>query len=183
MKKIFIKYALFFLVLLVGLGADFFSKERARHTLDNKPPVSAIQGFLDLGFIENRGMVFGILNRESHAHAFISFVTWVRVAVCIGVSVFIVMKRQMPFFFLLPFLFIWMGAIGNLIDSFRLGYVVDFIHIHAGKTLDWPFFFNVADAYVCIGAGMLIVTGYFFPEKCMTSSEEPRSKLRGIFHP
>jgi signal peptidase II len=58
-----------------------------------------------------------------------------------------------------------MGAVGNLIDTFTGGYVVDFIHIHAGRFLDWPFFFNLADAYVCIGAGILVLIGIFSREK------------------
>ena len=49
----------------------------------------------------------------------------------------------------------WVGAIGNLIDPFVYGYVVDFIHIHAGNVLNWPFYFNVADA--CITVGMILL--------------------------
>ena len=62
-----------------------------------------------------------------------------------------------------------MGAVGNLIDTFAGGCVVDFIHIHAGTFLDWPFFFNLADAYVCVGAGFLVLTGIFNREKHPTA--------------
>lgn len=43
------------------------------------------------------------------------------------------------------------GALGNLIDRVRLGYVVDFIQIGW-----WPIF-NVADSAICIGAGLLLL--------------------------
>ncbi len=165
MKNQFGKYAFIFLLLVAGLCADQCTKKWANNARRGKPVMTAVPGILELGFIENRGMVFGILNKSDNPHGFISVVTWVRVAVCIAVSIFIVLKRRMSLLFLLPLLFIWMGAVGNLIDTFSLGFVVDFIHIHAWNVLDWPFFFNIADAYVCAGAGILFLSGIINPEK------------------
>jgi signal peptidase II len=45
------------------------------------------------------------------------------------------------------------GIAGNLTDRARLGYVIDFIVLHAGS-YHWPTF-NVADASICIGAFLL----------------------------
>ena len=47
------------------------------------------------------------------------------------------------------------GALGNVIDRIRHGYVVDFIVVH----WDAHYFpaFNVADSCICIGAGLLIL--------------------------
>ncbi|HEV2763600.1 MAG TPA: signal peptidase II, partial [Pyrinomonadaceae bacterium] len=45
------------------------------------------------------------------------------------------------------------GIVGNLTDRVRLGYVVDFIVLHAGP-YHWPTF-NVADAVICLGALLL----------------------------
>lgn len=53
------------------------------------------------------------------------------------------------------------GAVGNMIDRFRLGYVVDFIHFRVGW-FDFPIF-NVADSCVVIGAGLLIIASLFGP--------------------
>jgi len=47
------------------------------------------------------------------------------------------------------------GAIGNLIDRFRLGYVVDFVDVFV-KSHHWPAF-NVADSAICIGIGLLFL--------------------------
>ena len=45
------------------------------------------------------------------------------------------------------------GALGNVIDRVRLGYVIDFIHVH---WQDWYFpAFNVADSAISVGAVML----------------------------
>jgi signal peptidase II len=45
------------------------------------------------------------------------------------------------------------GAIGNLVDRFRFGYVVDFLDVYIG-THHWPAF-NVADSAICIGIALL----------------------------
>jgi signal peptidase II len=47
------------------------------------------------------------------------------------------------------------GAIGNVIDRLRLGYVVDFIELY-WKSWHWPAF-NVADSAICIGAAVLVI--------------------------
>ena len=45
------------------------------------------------------------------------------------------------------------GAIGNLVDRFRFGYVVDFLDVYVGRH-HWPAF-NVADSAICIGIALL----------------------------
>lgn len=47
------------------------------------------------------------------------------------------------------------GALGNLIDRVRLGYVVDFIEVGASPTLRWPTF-NVADASIVVGTALVV---------------------------
>ena len=48
------------------------------------------------------------------------------------------------------------GGIGNMIDRIALGYVIDFIDFCAFPTV-WMWVFNVADSFVCIGAGMMML--------------------------
>lgn len=48
------------------------------------------------------------------------------------------------------------GAIGNLIDRVRLGYVVDFIDWHFNKSWHWPTF-NIADVAISVGVGLMLV--------------------------
>ena len=50
------------------------------------------------------------------------------------------------------------GAIGNLIDRLRYGYVIDFIDFYIG---DWHWYtFNVADIAICVGAAILILLSF-----------------------
>ncbi len=47
------------------------------------------------------------------------------------------------------------GALGNLVDRLRLGYVIDFLDVFAGD-YHWPAF-NIADSSICIGVGLLVL--------------------------
>lgn len=51
------------------------------------------------------------------------------------------------------------GAVGNVIDRIRLGYVIDFFQVYIAG---WPFpSFNVADAAITVGAGLIIIDALF----------------------
>lgn len=50
------------------------------------------------------------------------------------------------------------GAIGNVLDRFIYGYVIDFVDIYIGS-YHWPAF-NIADAAICIGAVLLVLDSF-----------------------
>ena len=54
-----------------------------------------------------------------------------------------------------PFALIIAGALGNLVDRLRFGYVVDFVEWHAGGSYYWPVF-NVADSCIVVGALLMV---------------------------
>ena len=54
------------------------------------------------------------------------------------------------------------GAIGNLIDRIRFGYVTDFIQVYLGEAIGYFPSFNVADSAITAGAALLIVDALFF---------------------
>jgi signal peptidase II len=63
------------------------------------------------------------------------------------------------------------GAIGNLIDRLRLGYVTDFLLLHFGS---WTLFvFNLADAALTLGPALLLLV-YLWPAKPDAQRQEPR---------
>lgn len=70
------------------------------------------------------------------------------------------------------------GALGNMIDRLRLGYVVDFIYVRSGN-FDFPVF-NVADSCVVVGAALLIIGSLFSDESSKHTSSAsavaPRSR-------
>lgn len=67
---------------------------------------------------------------------------------------------------------IFAGAAGNLVDRFRLGYVVDFIDVHAGP---WHWYvFNVADAAITAGAISLFVLTFLDERRSKRESREEK---------
>lgn len=158
------KYLLIILLLLAGIGSDQWSKKWAASNLKNQPARELIKNILDVGYTENHGMVFGINNRSDN-HTSKNGLLIVRILLSIGLTGYLIFNSRKPFTFHVPFVLILSGAVGNVIDSLRFGHVIDFIHMHAGKLVDWPFLYNLADAYVCVGMGILIIQSLVHDKK------------------
>lgn len=140
--------------LLAAFGiymTDQASKAWAVRVLRSGDDRTLISGFLDLAYTENRGIAFGQLQEGG------SFGRWffVILAMAAAIAVFYYFLRtpRNDDRTLGACALLLAGITGNLTDRVRLGYVVDFISLHAGS-YHWPTF-NVADASICIGAGLL----------------------------
>ena len=114
---------------------------------------------------------FTLMHNEGAAFSFLSdaggWQRWFFTIISFVVSVLLVfwIKKLKPEekFQALAFTLILGGAIGNLIDRVRLGYVVDFIEIYwssNGHHYSWPAF-NIADSAITIGVVILIVDTVF----------------------
>ena len=55
------------------------------------------------------------------------------------------------------------GALGNILDRIRLGYVVDFVHL-AYRAFDFKYVFNVADAAISTGVVLLLARALLAPK-------------------
>ena len=126
----------------------------------NNSPVIIIDGFLEFSYVENRGMIFGVLNNQNTG-----IKRWALTGLTL-VSMIIIFTivwriRELPFFYHLPFSMILVGAIGNLIDRLRFGFVVDFIHMHWKESLDYPWLYNIADACIVVGVIFLSILMLF----------------------
>jgi signal peptidase II len=63
------------------------------------------------------------------------------------------------------------GALGNIIDRVRFGYVVDFADLHFGAFR--PFMiFNVADACITLGVLLLVARALLFGEKTPAAADQ-----------
>jgi signal peptidase II len=117
--------------------------------------VHPVTGFFNLVLTYNKGAAFSFLASASGwQDEFLTFVG-------IGASLFIVYllaRHGTQKLFSLALALILGGAIGNVIDRVRLGYVVDFIHAHWGSSY-FPAF-NIADSAITIGAALLIFDAF-----------------------
>ena len=113
-----------------------------------KDQVTLIPGVLDFTYVENRGMAFGLL--ADHRWVFMVFSV-----VGIGLLAFYLFRYVKKPLGRVALSMIIGGGIGNMIDRIAYGYVVDFIDFCLFDF--WVWVFNVADAAVCIGAGLFIL--------------------------
>jgi signal peptidase II len=109
--------------------------------------------FFDLTLRYNTGAAFSFLSQAG------TWAPWFLGAIALIVSLIIIISlRRMPrenYWMAAALSLILGGALGNLLDRFSHGYVVDFILLYAGQW-QWPAF-NVADSAICMGATMLII--------------------------
>ncbi|MFW6066695.1 MAG: signal peptidase II [Myxococcota bacterium] len=118
--------------------------------------VELVPGYLELRYAENCGAAFGLM-RE--APGLVRRVVFGVAAVLASAALLWMFWRGRggPMFaWSVPF--IVSGAIGNLVDRARLGYVVDFIRFHVHDSWEWPTF-NVADAAITVGVVLLLLDG------------------------
>lgn len=101
-----------------------------------------INKFFYLTLVQNTGAAFGLFKNQAAFFIFISVVV-------IIFMVFFLSKRKVVQY--LPLALILGGAIGNLIDRLRLGYVIDFLDFRV-----WPVF-NFADSCISVGTFLLFL--------------------------
>lgn len=101
-------------------------------------------------YVCNTGTAFSMFRGAS--------LVWIPVAIAIGAVLWLWLRSLAEPRPLQQFAFglIIGGAVGNIIDRVRLGYVVDFVDLRLSDQWRW-YVFNVADAAICIGVGLLAV--------------------------
>ena len=141
-------YALAALVLVV----DQLTKWWIVEVVDLREQLSiALLPFLSLTWVENRGVSMGMLQANSETGR------WILIALTglIAAVVAIWIRREKHWPEALALGLVLGGALGNIIDRIRFGYVVDFVHLHAGQ---WSFYvFNMADAAISVGVAILLL--------------------------
>lgn len=116
--------------------------------------------FFNLTWAQNYGVSMGFLTASS------DFQRWALVALTglIGVAVFLWMNREKAKWDIVALGMILGGAMGNIVDRARLGYVADFADLHIGDFR--PFLiFNLADACISIGVVILLARALLIREK------------------
>jgi signal peptidase II len=113
-------------------------------------PTEIVGDWLRIWYIQNAGALFGLFQQSAVIFGIVSLVV-------IGVILWIHARMAATggWITTLGLGLLLGGAVGNVIDRFRFGYVVDFVDIGIGG---WRFFtFNIADACIDIGILILIV--------------------------
>ncbi|WDP88763.1 MAG: signal peptidase II [Desulfobacter sp.] len=115
--------------------------------------ISVVEGFFNINHVLNPGGAFGFFADQSDGVR--KFVFLFLSSIVAGFVLWLYRKTAETHVFLSYGLaLIFGGAVGNLIDRFRFGKVVDFLDFYIG-TAHWPAF-NIADSAISIGMAILI---------------------------
>jgi signal peptidase II len=173
------------LVLILGISFDQWTKIWAQKNLaepyevteeveqDDETKSITRKIFYPIKIVEVVPNFFNLIYKENPAAAFSltsSIPEWIRRPFLISSSIIATLffifwyfrMRENDGLLLASFSFILAGAVGNLLDRIRLGYVIDFLDVHAGifgyPNSHWPTF-NIADSLIVLGAcGVIIRT-------------------------
>jgi signal peptidase II len=156
MKKLVILIVLAILIIVV----DQWSKIYVAGNFYIGESVPVIKGLFNFTYVRNSGAAFGFGG---------AFDNWIRysifralpVVACVWLVYLMVKSYKDELLLSLSYSLILGGAIGNLIDRFRLDFVIDFFDFYYGKSHFATF--NVADAAISVAAGLLIID--FFIQK------------------
>ena len=125
--------------------------------------VIEILPFFDLRWVENYGVSLGLLTADSIE------MRWLLVAMTAAIALFVAvwMMREKAMADIAALAMILGGALGNIHDRYRLGFVVDYADLHFGEFR--PFLvFNIADAAITIGVLIILA-------RSLLSREKPKS--------
>jgi len=137
-----------FLLIVLVIAIDQVSKYLAFTYLKPVDSITILKGIFNLTYVENRGAAFGILQNQRWLFILLTII------ICIAMAYYLIANRNESLLLRISLSMILAGAIGNLIDRVRHGYVVDMFHF---TLIDFPVF-NIADSFVVIGT---ILLGYY----------------------
>lgn len=129
--------------------------------------ITVIPGALFLSYVRNTGAAFGLLRgvdlTVGPVHVDGTFLLGL---LSLAVSLWLVRHlarhaRTHDAWTRAALTLILAGAVGNMIDRFRLGYVIDYVNVHIGW-FNFPVF-NLADACISVGAVLLIIATLLHP--------------------
>ena len=133
---------------------DFWTKWLVVQRIDLHEAVPIIPNFFQLVHVRNTGAAFGIgANTDSRIIPLL--LNGGAIAVFCVVVAYALRSAVTDRMLQTGLHLILGGAIGNLLDRFRFGYVVDFLDVYV-RNHHWPAF-NVADSAICIGIGLLFL--------------------------
>ena len=143
------------LTLVGGLVclADQVSKLWISRNIPLYDHIEIIPGFFNINHVLNPGGAFGFFARQSQeVRQFVFLFLSTLVTLFLVWFYHRVAKTHRVLSYGLALIF--GGAVGNLIDRFLYGKVVDFLDFYIG-TAHWPSF-NIADSAICVGMAILI---------------------------
>ncbi len=136
---------LYLSVIILGVLVDQMVKLLVAAKLPLGAGFAILPGILQIHYVQNTGAAWSMFSDSTFMLGLFSVVMAVLLSVWFIKTPRAKVGERMALCLMIS------GAVGNMTDRFRLGYVVDFIELP-----HWPVF-NIADMLLCIGVGLLAV--------------------------
>lgn len=144
-----------FILILVLIVLDQVTKAAIVSRFFYGETYQVIPGFFNLAYVKNTGAAFGFGQGGPEWFRQVFFLG-LPVIFCFWVIVMMVKSIKGPLYMSLAYALIISGAVGNLIDRFRLGFVVDMFMFYWKKEENHFHVFNIADSCITVAASLLI---------------------------
>ncbi|MGO1399917.1 MAG: signal peptidase II [Moraxellaceae bacterium] len=151
-----------YLLSLVVLVIDQWSKWLAETKLTFHEPVPVIEPFLNWTLAYNYGAAFSFLADAGGWQKW--FFSGLAFAMSLFLLIYLIKAPRNAKLLSTGLALVLGGAIGNLIDRLLHGHVIDFIHVHYADAWHYPIF-NIADMGICIGVAMIVIDMLFLEKK------------------
>jgi signal peptidase II len=118
-----------------------------------------VNEYLDFILVFNTGISYGLFSGGG------DFQKWILISLSILIIIFLLsfIRNESSILSKLSISFIIGGALGNVLDRFIYGAVVDFISLHA-KGFSW-YIFNIADMFIVVGVILFILSQFILSKK------------------
>ena len=115
-----------------------------------------VNDYLDFILVFNTGISYGLFSGGG------DFQKWILISLSILIIIFLLsfIRNESTILSKLGISFIIGGALGNVLDRFTYGAVVDFISLHA-RGFSW-YIFNIADMFIVLGVILFIISQFFY---------------------
>lgn len=144
------------LIMATLIIVDQLSKGAIQSTLFYGQSIPVIDGFFSIAYVRNSGAAFGFMAEGPLWFRQVFFLL-LPVLFCGYIFYLLIKTLKSPFYLSLAYALIIAGAVGNLIDRFTLGYVVDFLLFYWKEEANHFPAFNVADSCITVAAFLLII--------------------------
>lgn len=150
-------------VLVITVGLDQWSKQEILNRFTLGESVVLFTGWFNFTYVRNKGAAFGFLHSapESFREPFFLAIPIIAIFILGYLYRRTQSKDKLSTWGLSLIL---SGALGNLIDRVRLGYVVDFIDVYREPWGHWPAF-NIADSAIVVGVFLLFTQSVLQPKQ------------------
>lgn len=145
---------IYYLIAAAAIVLDRIIKKIVVSNMMPWETIPVIKDIFHFTYVQNRGAAFSMWQEQ-----WVLLIALPLVVIMAGLIILFVMRKKWDRFMLTSIAMICGGGLGNLIDRMTLGYVVDMFDFRVFPV------FNVADIFVCVGCGLMVLDVLLFERK------------------